>query len=348
VLRSVFIGCGPRAREHARAYRSVTRGQPVAACARTREHVDAFCDELGIDGRYTDVDRMLEAERPDLVHVVTDARMRVALMRRVATQGAPVAIVEKPIAIQGEDWRELRELSAASSTAFVVNTQLRFHPRAVELQRSVAEGAIGEIRLIETSARSTLLDQGVHLLDLAHWFAGDARASDVFAQMSGIEAMSLPEPSPDIAAAAIRFEGGVRAQLLTGSIAPSIDPSAPFYLHKRIAVHGSRGSVQWTMSGWERFTADHGDEHGALEYELEDDLAQAALIDSAFAAADPDAPPHPTRLDRSLEQFNVLLGAYLSFLRREPVELPCEPEPDMLGAIRRELDPSLGSSRIRP
>jgi predicted dehydrogenase len=255
-----------------------------------------------------------------------------------------VAIVEKPIAIQGEDWRDVRNLFASASTAFVVNTQLRFHDRVGELHRNVTDGRIGEVRLIDTSARSTLLDQGVHLLDLAHWFASDVHAADVFAQVSGTEAMSLPEPSPDLASATIRFQSGLRATLLTGLIAPSIEPNAPFYLHKRIAVYGTRGFVHWSMSGWERHTEDGGYESGTHPYEAEDDRAQATLTDSAFALAEGGDPAlHPTKLERSVEQFGVLLAAYVSSLRHAPVALPHEP-PDGLLA---ELDHALGGSSVR-
>jgi predicted dehydrogenase len=337
MLRSAFIGCGPRARAHAQAYEFVERGTPVAACARTPAHVDRFCREIGIAHAYTDIHQMLEVERPHLVHLVTAADQRVALMSIAAEHEIPVVLVEKPIALQGEDWRQLVELASRSVTKFVVNTQLHFHPRNLELQQVVADGRIGEVRFIDASAGSTILDQGVHLFELAHWYGGSAMPARVVGQMLGAEALSEVEASPDASTIAVEFSNGVRAQIMTGDIAPRISDGAPFYFHKRIAVYGTHGFIHWTMVGWERFTSDGGYEHGVHSYEHEDDRAQAALTDSAFGSVDPGAEPHPTRLELSLVQFNVILGAYMSALRREPVDLPCDPPDGLIDSLRLAL-----------
>lgn len=280
---------------------------------------------------------MLETERPDLVHLVIAADQRVPLMTIAAEHEVPVVIVEKPIALQGEDWRQLVELNSWSPTRFVVNTQLRFHERNVALQRAVADGRIGDVRFIEASAGSTILDQGVHLLDLSHWYGGSAAPSRVVAQLSGGAGLSAVEASPDVSVMALEFDNGVRSQITTGRTAPRISVGAPFYLHKRIAVYGTHGFVHWTMVSWERFTADGGYAHGTLDYEQEDDRAQAALTDAAFASMDPDAEAHPTALEWSLVQFNAILGAYVSALRREPVDLPCYPPDGLIEALRSLL-----------
>jgi predicted dehydrogenase len=332
-LRAAFVGCGARAREHAEAYRLVRRGRPVAACCRTRAHVEAFCDAFGLEHGFTDLGEMLEAERPDLLHVVTPPDVRVDVLSTAADSGVPVVLVEKPIAIQGEDWRAITAVAATSSTTFLVNTQLRFHRRLEELRRVVADGGIGDIRLIDASARSTLLDQGVHLLDLAAWFAGDAAPTEVVAYVRGEESLAR-EASPDTSVSMLEFGGRARAQVVTGDPAPPIGDTLPFYFHKRFAVYGTHGFVHWTMLGWERFTPDAGYEHGVHDYGAEDLPAQALLTDSALELVDGGAVPHPTRIERSLVQFNAILGSYMSALRGEPVDLPCDPPDELLSSLR--------------
>ena len=56
-------------------------------------------------------------------------------MRIASDYGVPAAIVEKPIAVMGEDWRNLCGLSAKTKTKFVVNTQLNFHPQNLVLKQ---------------------------------------------------------------------------------------------------------------------------------------------------------------------------------------------------------------------
>ena len=258
-------------------------------------------------------------------------------MTIAAEHEVPVAIVEKPIAIQGEDWRALRDLNAKCKTKFVVNTQLHFHPRNLELKRDVAAGRIGEIRFIDVSARSTILDQGVHVLELAHSYNGWSAPTKVFAQVSGGKNIPTGQPSPDTAEAAIYFENGVRAQMLCGYFAPKSNESDSTYAHKRISVYGMHGFVQWTMAGWERSTPEDGYESGIHSYGEQDVLGQAALTDAAFEWFEDEGRPHPTRLEFSLTQFNIILGAYVSALNYIPVSLPFEPPDGLMGALKARL-----------
>jgi predicted dehydrogenase len=301
------------------------------------ERLQAFGDEFGIERRYTDLVDMLEVERPDLLHIVTLPTIRVDLMTIAAQHEVPVVIVEKPIAVQGEDYRQIAALNERSKTHFVVNTQLHFHPDNLALKRYVAEGHIGEIRFIDVSARSTMLDQGVHVLELAQSYNAFAPFSHVFGQVSGKENLTSRQPAPDLAEAAIAFQNGVRAQMVCGTIAPRANDSDIIYAHKRIAAYGTRGYVHWTMTGWERFSQDDGYASGEHDYREQDVRAQAALTDAAFEWAADEAKPHPTRLERNLQQFNVVLGIYASALRGAPVTLPFDPPDGMLEAFKERL-----------
>jgi predicted dehydrogenase len=336
-LKSAFLGCGPRARQHALAYELVTKGQLAAICDLDEERLQAFGQEFGIDRRYTDLQRMLEAERPDLLHIVTLPTLRVDLMTTAAQHGVPAVIVEKPIAIQGEDYRQIKALGEHSATRFVVNTQLHFHPHNLELKRYVAEGHIGEVRFIDVSARSTMLDQGVHVLELAHSYNGFAAPVRVFGQVSGRENLTSRQPAPDLAEAAITYENGVRAQMVCGTVAPRANDRESIYAHKRISVYGTRGFVQWTMWGWERFSPQDGYASGPSDYGEQDVRAQAALTDAAFEWAADETKLHPTRLERNLQQFSVVLATYASALGAVPIDLPFDPPDRMLETFQERL-----------
>jgi len=336
-MKSACLGCGPRARQHALAYELVTKGRLSAICDLDEGRLQAFGEEFGIDRRYTDLHHMLEVEKPDLLHIVTLPTIRVDLMAAAAEHKVPVVIVEKPIAIQGEDYRQIKALCERSATHFVVNTQLHFHPRNLELKRYVAEGHIGEVRFIDVSARSTMLDQGVHVLELAQSYNGFAPFSHVFGQVSGRETLFGRQPAPDLAEAAVAFGNGVRAQLVCGTVAPMANDNESIYAHKRISVYGTRGFVQWKMSGWERFSPEDGYASGRSDYREQDVRAQAALTDAAFEWAADENVPHPTRLERNLQQFSVVLAIYASALRDAPVELPFDPPDGMLETFKERL-----------
>jgi len=335
--KCAFLGCGPRARRHAAAYGDVKRGQIAAVCDLDEKRLNDFGDEFGVSARYTDIHAMLDKEQPDLLHIVTIPGLRVDLMTLAAGHNVPAAIVEKPIALWGEDWRQLKELEERSTNKFAVNTQLHFHARNLELKRDVAEGKIGEVRCLDASARSTPLDQGVHVLELAHSYNGFAEMKTAFGQISGISNLDSRQPSPDMSAASIVFENNVHLVLVCGACAPRATGSDKIYHHKRISVYGTRGFIQWTMNGWERSTPEGGYESGSHDYGVEDDLAQARLTEACFDWLEDDDQPHPTRLQRSLVQFNTILGVYTSALEHRPVELPCEPPAGLCEVIRARL-----------
>ena len=237
MFKCAFLGCGPRARGHARGYQTVPRGQIVAICDLDDQRRNEFGDEFGVQTRYTDLHEMLDTERPDVLHIVTLPSLRVELMSLAAAHQVPAVIVEKPIALQGEDFRQLRELNATSPTKFCVNTQLHFHARNQELRRDVEEGRIGAVRCIDVSARSTPLDQGVHVLELAHSYNSFAAFTSVFGQVADGAELASAQPAPGMAAASLSFANGVHGMLVCGACAPlATDRTDVRYAHKRAAV----------------------------------------------------------------------------------------------------------------
>ena len=332
MYRCAFLGCGGRARGHAHAYAKITRGKIVAICDLNEERLNAFGNEYGVEQRYTDIHAMLDQEKPDLLHIVTLPALRVPLMTIAAEHNVPAAIVEKPIAIGEEDFRSIAQLGKQSSTKFVVNHQLHFHPKAIELQNIIESGKIGEVRFLDVSCGMNLSGQGTHVIELMHTFSGCARPTSVFGQVSGAGGLDSAHPAPDMSEAAITFENGVRGLLCCGGNAPDMGGGS-----KRISVHGTRGFVHWQMSAWEISTPDGGYQHGDKSYGAEDVIGQQGLTEAVFDWLDDENQLHPNRLDVSLIQFNIILGIYTSALKRASVRLPVEPEDGLLDALREAL-----------
>ena len=71
MYKTAMLGCGGRAHGHADAYRFVKRGKLAAICDMNAELLNRFGDEFGISSRYTDLDAMLQKEKPDVLHIVT-------------------------------------------------------------------------------------------------------------------------------------------------------------------------------------------------------------------------------------------------------------------------------------
>ncbi len=347
MYKTAMLGCGGRARQHAAAYRFVKRGKLAAICDMNEERLHNFGDDFGISSRYTDLDEMLKKEKPDVLHIVTtpvdpssEERLRYPLMKQASDHGVPAAIVEKPVAIEGEDWKQIAGLAEKTKTKFVVNTQLDFHPKNLELKKDVDAGRIGEIRFIDASARSRPSEQGGHVLQLVSSYIDNSRPVRVLGQTFGEESLnSAPgHPGPLHAVAHVLYENGVHVSLAFGTeMAQKASDTAGVYDHKRVFVVGTKGFVHWRFSSWERSTLDGGYESGTLDYSEQDVVAQGNLTEAVFDWLDDESNVHPTHLKQSLAEFNLLLGIYHSGVTNQIIDLPFEPPDGLIDLLREKL-----------
>ncbi len=341
MYKCAIIGVsGGRARGHAEAYQHIKRGKLVAISTRQRDKLDAFGEAFGIAARYTDYREMFEQEKLDLVHINTPPTVRLEIFEAAALAGIPALIVEKPLACQGEDFVAIREFAKSSSVKIAINHQLHFHPRRVALQKLVADGSIGEMCFIEASARMNLAYQGTHSLQAIGAFIPEAKPVTVFGQVSGANGLQETRGqhyAPDQSLAKINYDTGVYALLQCGENAPRVQRDDDrIHTHKRIAVYGTHGYVKWTMWSWETYI-DGVYESGTHQYPAEDILGQAAMTEAMFDWLEDEHAVHPLNLDLALQDFNVILGMYMSALHHKVVALPVEPEPDLIAKLRQDL-----------
>ena len=345
MYKSAMLGCGGRARGHANAYRHVKGGKLAAICDMNKELLNKFGDDFDITSRYTDLDKMLEKEKPDVLHIVTapvlrgsNERIRYSLMKQTSDHGVPAAIVEKPIAVESEDWKQIAGLAEETKTKFVVNTQLNFHPKNLELKRDVADGKIGDIKFIDASARSTPVDQGPHVLQLVSSYIDNTRPERVMGQIAGRDHLDSAQPSPMHAAAQVIYENGLHVSLAFGQgMGTMASNDQGIYCHKRVFVVGTKGFIHWRFSSWERSTHDGGYEGGPLSYGEQDVLAQGNLTEAVFDWLDDEKKEHPTHLKQSLAEFNLLLGMYYSGITNEMIDLPFDPPDGLMDILREKL-----------
>ena len=347
MYKTAMLGCGGRARAHADAYRFVKGGKLAAICDMNEELLTSFGEDFGITSRYSDLDEMLEKEKPDVLHIVTapvlrgsNKRIRYPLMKQASDHGVPAAIVEKPIAVESEDWKQIAGLAEETKTKFVVNTQLNFHPQNLELKRDVSEGRIGDIKFIDASARSTPVDQAPHVLQLVSSYIDNSRPVRVLGQISGGQDLDSPQPSPMHAAAHALYDNGLHVSLAFGTGVGQQVPKNPDmgnHTHKRVFVVGTKGFVHWRFSSWERATPEGGYESGPLDYGEQDVIAQGNLTEAVFNWLDDESKVHPTHLKQSLAEFNLLLGIYYSGVTNQIIELPFEPPDGLIDVLRANL-----------
>ena len=345
MLKCAILGCRGRARAHAAVYEKITRGKLAAICDMNEELLNEFGEMYGVDQRYTDLDEMLEKEKPDLLHIVTapllrgtDQLIRYPLLNTAAEHNVPGVIVEKPIAVMGEDYRQIRDLSERTKTKICVNTQLHFHPKNLELKRDVAEGKIGDIKLIEASCRNPPVDQAPHVLQLISSYIDNSKPLKVMGQIAGADHLDSAQPSPDNATARIEYDNGFRASVAFGpEFGLRVLSDTSNNRHKRVCVFGTKGFVHWRFESWERSTPEGGYESGDLSYTDQNAVAQINFTEAMFDWIEDDSKVHPTHLKQALAEFNLLLGIYQSGMTRSPIELPFDPPDNFIQKMGETL-----------
>ena len=340
MIKSVIVGVsGGRARGLAEAYQHVTRGRLVAVSTRRQGNLDAFGRAFRVASRYTDFREMFEKEAPDLVHLNTPPSVRLEVFEAAEAAGVPAILVEKPLAIQGEDYLAIREFGKTARVKIAINHQLHFHPRRQYLQNLVQDGALGDTRFIEASSGLNLAYQGTHTLQAIGAFNMGASPANVFGQVSGaagLEETPKHHYAPDQCVASINYDNGISAMLRCGNNAPRVLEGGSVNVHKRIAVYGTKGFVHWTMHGWET-CIDSAYESGSHTYGDEDILGQAAMTEAMIDWINDDQAVHPLNIDLALSDFSVVLGIYQSALTHAVVALPIDPLPNLAEKLRVAL-----------
>jgi len=246
--RAAVIGCGGRGGAHGGAYGLIDRAEVVACADIDPARAEKLAARYGIKA-YADVAEMIDAEKPDLVHVTTPPTARVDVMTFVSDKGVPACTVEKPIATGARDWRELVALEASSKTRFAVCHQFRYHEDLCRCREALAGGELGDVRFIEISAGMNISGQGTHVLDYGMSLNGDSPVTHVFGTASGTKGLDRYHPAPDSTSGYLVFENGARASWTNGPLAPRFGDPDTDWQHVRAAAYADRGRAEWREFG---------------------------------------------------------------------------------------------------
>ena len=327
--KTALIGCGGRSSAHIDAYQHIPGAELTACYAPSPQRREPLAAKYGIRA-YDDVEKMIRAEKPDMVHIVTPPDVRVQIMTLVSDLGVPLCTVEKPVAIAVRDWFALRELEARSSTKFAVCHQFRWQPHLMKCQEAAAASITG-LRFLDISAGLNIANQGTHSLNYGRSLIGDPRVLRVFGTVGALDQRDVRHVSPDSSAAMLTFDNGIRGMWTSGGVSPRVGDPEVDWQHVRVSAYGPQDWVNYEEFGrWDIVVADRtdgGDWGGPDEWRRNNDLAQAGFHQAMFDWLEDDTKPPGTNLEISLHEWKTVLALYESALTRRPVELE-DFEPD--------------------
>ena len=141
--RVAVIGAGWWGEQHTRVFSSLPWSEVCAVVSRTADKAEKRAACYGATG-YTDIDQMLEAERPDLVTVCLPNTAHYEPTLQLVRAGVPL-LVEKPLVFDLSQADTLLAEAAERDLFFAINFNHRFS-RAVELARdAITSGRLGDV-----------------------------------------------------------------------------------------------------------------------------------------------------------------------------------------------------------
>jgi predicted dehydrogenase len=337
-----IIGCGGRAGSHAEALRHMPEVDIVGAADLQPERLHKFCDRWEIENRYEASTALLEAQKLDLVTVVTLPGPRPQLVKECAEAGVPVINAEKVITYGMAAMEGMLEACKRSGSLLTVNHQMRFMTQFQAVQELARSGRLGEVTFLRAGCRGNIMEQGPHVVDQMLFMNGESPAEWVMGQADGAEGYDRSHTAPSSCAASIRFANGARGLVECGMLAPEVDPNGGFWLQKFIEVTGTKGwAGAYVNNGWRAVleTGEHLSGPGSWEPNWP---AQAGLFRAGLEWLEDRTRLHPCRGELAARGLETLLALCESSVDRKAVLLPLDRKRDPLMELKPLLGPAHG------
>ena len=183
--RAGVVGCGrvgcafdddPRrgyVSTHAGAYSRTPGVNLVALCDLNQELLDRYAEKFNVPGRYTDLERMLGAERLDILSVCTWNHTHRECVERAVDAGVKAVFCEKPIAESLGSADVMVQKCAERGVVLMIDHQRRFDRLHQDVAAFLKAGKLGRIQQVTCYYTAGVANTGSHLFDLLRFFLGE-------------------------------------------------------------------------------------------------------------------------------------------------------------------------------
>ncbi len=223
-----IIGCGAIFSQHAFPLHLMENTEVKAVCDIKPEPLKK-ASRLFMCEEYADYRDLLKRDDIDVVHILTPHYLHAPMAIDAADSGRHV-LTEKPMAIEIGDARAMVDAGKKNQVTLGVISQNRYNAPSIAIKNAIDNGSLGKVisqRILLTWAKpesyyqnsdwrgtwdkeggALLIDQSIHLLDLARWFVND--------EIESVEATLANRMHPsikteDTAEGLVQYRHGVRS-----------------------------------------------------------------------------------------------------------------------------------------
>jgi UDP-N-acetyl-2-amino-2-deoxyglucuronate dehydrogenase len=234
-MRFAIVGCGVIGALHAKIVNALPDTEIVALVDPVAEQRERVAGQLGLPtGGNLHVDSLhdaLHSREIDAVAVCTPSGRHAEVAIEALDHGADV-LIEKPVDVSTAAARRIRAAQQANGKTVGVVSQHRFDPGNMAIRSAIEDGRFGRVVAAQATVpwwrsqkyydsgawRGTwaldgggsLMNQGVHTVDLLTWFLGEPTNVFAWTATSAHERIEVE----DVAVATVRFDSGALATIL--------------------------------------------------------------------------------------------------------------------------------------
>lgn len=227
------------------ALQKASNGDLLAVASRSQEKADEFAQRLGIPRAYGSYEALLDDPEIDAIYNPLPNNLHREWCIAAAQAGKHI-LCEKPLALNAQEVEEMAAAAEQHGVLLMESFMYRFLPQTERVLALIAEGAIGDLRLIQSTftfrltrpdnirwrpdlGGGALMDVGCYCVNINRTLAGaepvEVQAFATWAD-SGVDAEM---------AGSLRFAGGLVAQFNCGLTLERLE---------RYQVQGTLGSIE--------------------------------------------------------------------------------------------------------
>jgi predicted dehydrogenase len=186
MLKYAIIGCGLIGRKRAQ---TLAPGQLAVTCDLDALRADALARDFGAKTPLTDAGAAVDHPEVDAV-IISTLNATLAPLAALAVAAGKHVLVEKPAGLRADELAPIREDAERRGVKVRVGFNHRYHPALQKAHELIQGGALGPLMFMRgryghggrvgydkewradpaLSGGGELIDQGVHLIDLARWY----------------------------------------------------------------------------------------------------------------------------------------------------------------------------------
>ncbi len=149
-LKWGLLASGNIARRFAKGLATTEDATALAVASRSLEKAEAFAREHGLEHAYGSYEELLADPDVDAVYISTPNHLHAEWSIRCAEAGKHV-LCEKPVTMNAPELETVLAAVRKHDVFFMEAFMYRCHPQMARVKELIAEGRIGEVRLLEAT-----------------------------------------------------------------------------------------------------------------------------------------------------------------------------------------------------